>query len=199
MEWYLPNEHPVNHASTGLTGIIFCDDNNYYIGKTGPDGKWHPQGADKAIEDINGWAYLPDAPIVLFNSNVEQDWIVGNGPVPSAFSHFLLYDHDVISIEDFNGPYFDAQNRTFKEVSHHIILPKRPLRLSGRAFIVKQKDQFLKELSKNPLFKGITVDFYLDKLGILRRVTMSFRGKRSMYLAGGRVQQMLFQRFKVSY
>jgi len=36
-------------------------------------------------------------------------------------------------------------------------------------------------------------------LGILRRVTMSFRGKRSMYLAGGRVQQMLFQRFKVSY
>jgi hypothetical protein len=37
------------------------------------------------------------------------------------------------------------------------------------------------------------------KLGILRRVTMSFRGKRSMYLAGGRVQQMLFQRFKVSY
>jgi len=36
-------------------------------------------------------------------------------------------------------------------------------------------------------------------VGILRRVTMSFRGKRSMYLAGGRVQQMLFQRFKVSY
>lgn len=39
----------------------------------------------------------------------------------------------------------------------------------------------------------------LDDLGILRRVTMSFRGKRSMCLAGGRVQQMLFQRFKVSY
>jgi hypothetical protein len=36
-------------------------------------------------------------------------------------------------------------------------------------------------------------------VGILRRVTMLFRGKRSMYLAGGRVQQMLFQRFKVSY
>ena len=30
-----------------------------------------------------------------------------------------------------------------------------------------------------------------SKLGILRRVTMLFRGKRSMYLAGGRVQQML--------
>jgi len=36
-------------------------------------------------------------------------------------------------------------------------------------------------------------------IGILRRVTMSFRGKRSMYLAGGRVQQTLFQHFKVSY
>jgi len=32
----------------------------------------------------------------------------------------------------------------------------------------------------------------LKWLGIPRRVTMSFRGKRSMYLAGGRVQQMLF-------
>lgn len=36
-------------------------------------------------------------------------------------------------------------------------------------------------------------------VGILRKVIMSFRGKRSMCLAGGRVQQMLFQRFKVSY
>jgi len=51
-------------------------------------------------------------------------------------------------------------------------------------------------------FEGTEFEFITMnrvRLGILRRVTMLFRGKRSMYLAGGRVQQMLFQRFKVSY
>ncbi|MBB6131829.1 hypothetical protein, partial [Mucilaginibacter lappiensis] len=39
------------------------------------------------------------------------------------------------------------------------------------------------------------ITLFAISLGILRRVTMLFRGKRSMYLAGGRVQQMLFQHF----
>jgi hypothetical protein len=70
-----------------------------------------------------------------------------------------------------------------------------------RIFISRENDR----LHKQGIYLEILQwEYFLDaisdtRLGILRRVTMLFRGKRSMCLAGGRVQQMLFQRFKVSY
>ena len=93
----------------------------------------------------------------------------------------------------------DQKNEALKYLIHLVGDAHQPMHISrkedkgGNTIQVRFDD---KGTNLHSLWDSKLID---HEVGILRRVTMSFRGKRSMYLAGGRVQQMLFQRFKVSY
>src|SRR4051812_26786571 len=153
MEWYLPSEQPGNATTTGLTDIIFCDNNRYYMGQIGPDGKWYEYFTETALDAVNAWAFLPESPLKVSNAIVVEDWLRGNGPVSNAFSHFLLYDHGEIEYANIDSPFFDDQNRSFKEVSHHLVLPNVPLRLFTKGAILKQVQGFLTEIKLKPVLK----------------------------------------------
>lgn len=188
MEWYLPSEKPASTVSTGLTDIIFCDNARYYIGKTGPDGKWYEYHTETVLDAVNAWAFLPESPLQITNAIVVEDWLPGNGPVSNAFSHFLLYDNEEIEYANINSTFFDSQNRTFKEVTHHLVLPNVPLRLFTKAAIVKQMQGFLKEILLKPALKSLKLNAYLETclyIAVKEMINTTTNGVRRNYLVQG--------------
>jgi hypothetical protein len=160
MEWHLPFERPSD--TDGITGIIFCDNTQYYIGRSSADGKWYDNSSDEGIEAINAWAFLPDNPINGTADAVNQDWKTGNGPMPLTFHHFLLYDAGEASYQNINSPYFDSKNRTFKEISHYITLPNLPWRLSRKPAIDASKNTVLMSLRKKLGLENLVLDPFND-------------------------------------
>ncbi|GAA3989758.1 hypothetical protein [Mucilaginibacter dorajii] len=145
MEWHLPANKPANYQSQEPLPMVFCDSTGYHTGKHGSDDKWYDQESGEAFDAIDAWAFLPGDPIALEPAIIDQEWNTGNGPVKPAYNHFLLADTATgeITYKGINSSYFDSKNKTFPEISHWIALPNLPLRLAGRATILKNKNVFL--------------------------------------------------------
>jgi hypothetical protein len=189
MEWHLPSDKPLDFQTGGLTGIIFCDSQNYYVGSTGADRKWYARNSDKVLDEIDAWAFLPDEPIVLQKDVVEQDWIAGNGPVGGTHPNFLLYDHGEIIYANLDSPHFDTQLRTFPEVSYHVILPGLPVRLAGKVLVSKQKALFMEYLRQNASLNGLVLDTFNNaclERSVKELLNTTTNGVRRGYLLQGK-------------
>src|ERR1700733_13717049 len=97
MEWHLQRDKSADYQSRKQDNVIFCDDNHYYLGNLGPDGKWYDYESKQVFDAINCWAFLPGEPVFLQNTEGNQEWNSGNGPVPPNLKYFLLFDNGTIT------------------------------------------------------------------------------------------------------
>lgn len=185
MEWYLPSEKPTH---TGLSNVIFCDDLRYYMGRTGADGKWYETGTDCVLDAINAWAFVPEGPSDSAAMTAIEEWIAGNGPVSSSYSHFLLFDYGEVTYANINSNYFDSFSKTFKEVSHYLILPNVPLRLFSKAIIIKHMQAFLKEIMQKSKLIDLKLNRFLERclfIALKEMFHTSINGVRQNYAVQG--------------